>query len=334
MDGSVLPNPPTRWQLPATNRDPSRLTTLAMTGVTAMVRGTAWMMDHYGITYPAQDIASLLRSADLTHISNEIPFSASCPTPEIYPTELIFCSDPSYIALLEEIGTDFIELTGDHFGDYGIEATLYTLDIYRERGWPYYGGGVNADEARQPLLIEHNGNRLAFLGCNIGCQVKTEVPCTALATAERPGAAQCDFEWLEEEIPRLRSDGYQVIVTFQHKEYYTYTAQPNLVADFGRVAQAGAILVSGSQAHQAHGLAFEYGALIHYGLGNLFFDQVNFCADYACNYAFIDRHVFYQNRLVSTELIPLRFLDMARSRLMTPEETAQFLEIINSASGW
>jgi poly-gamma-glutamate synthesis protein (capsule biosynthesis protein) len=326
--------PPEGMVIPPANRDPEKLTILAMTGVTALVRGTAWMMEHYGVEYPAQDIAATLSSADLTHISNEIPFTDDCPFPDIHQKDLVFCSHPSYISLMDEVGTDLVELTGDHFGDYGDEAMLSSLEMYRQRGWLTFGGGENASLARQPALVEHNGNKLAFLGCNIGCQVKTEIPCKALATEDHPGAAACDFPWLEGEIGRLRSEGYQVIVTIQHKEYFTYTAQPLLIEDFGRLAVAGATIVSGSQAHQPHGFAFEPGAFQHYGLGNLFFDQYNFCANGGCNNAFIDQHIFYDGRYISTELIPIRFVDMARVRLMTPEERARFLPIIFAASGW
>ncbi len=322
------------FSLPSTNRDPSRLTTVAMTGVTALVRATAYTMELEGINYPAKDIGPLLAEADITHISNEIPFTADCPYPTPAMDALVFCSKPKYIDLLKTVGTDIIELTGDHFMDYGTEATLYTLQMYKELGWPYYGGGANAEEARQPALLESNGNKLAFLGCNIGCQVKTEIPCDAIATEDHPGAAQCDFNWLSTEIPSLRDEGYQVIFTFQHREYYTYTTEPILAEDFGKVAAAGATIVSGSQAHQPHGFAFEDGAYIHYGLGNLFFDQYHYCGYYACDDAFIDRHVFYAGQYISTELITIRFVDFARPRLMTPTERTHFLDIIFKASGW
>jgi hypothetical protein len=325
---------PEEFSLPATNRDANRLTTVAMTGVTAMVRATAYTMELKGITYPAQDIGPILADADITHISNEIPFSPDCPTPTSAMKSLVFCSNPSYIELLKVVGTDIVELTGDHFMDYGPEATLYTLQMYDDLGWKYFGGGANADEARQPILLENNGNKLAFMGCNVGCQVKNEIPCDAIATDSHPGAAQCDLNWISKEISTLQEEGYQVIFTFQHREYYTYTTEPILTYDFGQVAAAGASIVSGSQAHQPHGFAFDEGSFIHYGLGNLFFDQYHFCADFACDDAFIDRHVFYAGQHISTELITIRFVDLARSRLMTPEERAHFLEIIFKASGW
>ena len=320
--------------LPVTNWDASHLTTVAMTGVTAMVRATAFTMEQKGYTYPAGDIGPLLTQADITHISNEIPFSPDCPFPTPTMPDLVFCSNPAYIELLKAVGTDVVELTGDHFMDYGADATLYTLQMYKDLGWPYYGGGANADDARQPVLLENNGNKIAFMGCNVGCEVKNEIPCDAIATDDHPGASLCDFDAIGSEISSLRDQEYAVIFTFQHREYYTYTTEPILADDFGLVAKAGAAIVSGSQAHQAHGFSFENGAFIHYGLGNLFFDQYHYCIDNACDDAFIDRHVFYEGQYVSTELITIRFIDSARPRLMTPEERAHFLDMIFKASGW
>lgn len=334
---------PEGLHLPISNRNSSKLTVVTMTGVTALVRGTALWMERYGITYPTQDIGPLLRQSDITHISNEIPFSPDCPFPSLptpvasgQPQPLIsFCSSPAYISLLEELGADLVELTGDHFADWGDEAMKYTLDLYAAHNLPVYGGGMNADQARMPLLIENNGNKLAFLGCNIGWPVRRDqIQESALASADHPGAAQCDFEWLSTEIPRLRAEGFQVIFTFQHREYDRMKAEPILVEDFGRIADYGATVVSGSQAHQPHSMAFENGAFIHYGLGNLFFDQYHFCADYACDYAFIDQHFFYDNRYLGVELIPIVFVDLARPRLMTEAERTAYLEKIFAASGW
>jgi poly-gamma-glutamate synthesis protein (capsule biosynthesis protein) len=305
-----------------------------MTGVTAMVRATAFTMEARGITYPAEDIGPLLREADITHISNEIPFSPDCPDPKPTMDKLIFCSKPSYIDLLKAVGTDVIDLTGDHFMDYGTKATLYTLQLYKDLGWPYFAGGANAEEARQPVKLESNGNKIAFMGCNVGCQVKPSIPCNAIATDDHPGAAQCDYNFIANQIPALMDEGYQVIFTFQHNEYYTYTTEPDLYADFGTVAADGAAIVSGDQAHQPHGFSFRNGAFIHYGLGNLFFDQFHYCAYYACDDAFIDRHVFYGGKYISTELITIHFVDFARPRFMTPDERVKFLEKIFSFSNW
>ncbi|RJQ39197.1 MAG: hypothetical protein C4545_10905 [Anaerolineaceae bacterium] len=315
--------------VPSTNRDENKITTVAMTGVTALVRGTAYMMEKYGMTYPALDIGDILRNADITHISNEIPFTETCPNP-FYNSEndanLVFCSKPEYINLLDSIGTDVVELTGDHFRDWGADAMLYTLDLYDQRGWKYYGGGRNLEEGQQPALFEHNGNKIAFLGCN----AKPEGYATA--DVDYPGAVHCDMEVMAEQIKAVKAQGYIPIVTFQHIEYYDYAASPYLVKDFHTVAEAGAAIVSGSQAHQPQAFEFYKGAFLHYGLGNLFFDQYN--EGSAQRQAFIDRYIIYDGRVISTDLITIMFVDMARPRLMHADERQDLLETIFTASGW
>ncbi|MBN1440951.1 MAG: CapA family protein [Anaerolineales bacterium] len=312
--------------IPPTNRDPAKMTTLVMTGVTALVRATASTMERLGVLYPAQDVGPLLREADLTHISNEIPFAQDCPPPDPSPGIYRFCSDPRYIDLLEYIGTDIVELTGNHVLDYKADALLYTIELYRQRGWRYYASGEDLAAARQPVLIEHNGNRLAFIGCNRpGYNGEW-------AAADSPGAAPCDFDYLQSEIRRLRSEGYLPIMTFQYFEFYHFEATVQQVQEFAIPAAAGAAIVSGSQAHHPQGIAFSDGAFLHYGLGNLFFDQFGFSE--GTDVAFIDRHVFYRGRHLGTELISIRFVDVARPRFMTAEERSDFLSAAFTASGW
>ncbi|MFH2102555.1 MAG: CapA family protein [Chloroflexota bacterium] len=314
--------------LPSTNRDPSKLTVLVMTGVTALVRATAARMEELGVLFPGRDIGHILRSADLTHISNEIPFASNCPFPNANSLSLQFCSDPDYIALLEDIGTDIVELTGNHFQDYGSEATLLTLDMYDQRGWPYYGGGRNLRDSLKAITLAHNGNQFAFIGCNpVG-------PGFAWATSTQPGAAPCnDYGWMVAEINRLEAEGYLVVATLQYNEYYIHTATETQVRDFGRLADAGAVIVSGSQAHFPQAMTFWGDSFIHYGLGNLFFDQMDIPV-IGTRREFVDRHVFYDGHHISTELLTFMLEDYARPRPMTDYERRDLLEDIFAASGW
>ncbi len=317
---------PEGLSIPASNRDADKLTTLAMTGVTALVRATAFTMEREGVTYPGQDVGPWLRAADLTHISNEVPFVEDCPYPNPVQQEMRFCSRDRYLDLLVDVGADIIELTGDHFSDWGHAAMLHTLDLYAQEGWLVYGGGADLETARQSVTVEHNGNRLAFLGCN------AKPLNYAHATEGTPGAAPCDFEWMETEIERLRENDYLPIVTFQHIEYYTYAPQPDQRRDAQRMTEAGAIIVSGSQAHQPQAFEFSGGGFVHHGLGNLFFDQYG--VSESTRLGFIDRHVFYDGRHISTELLTMMFVDYARPRPMTAEERGALLEAVFQASEW
>ena len=305
--------------VPASNRQADKLTTVVLTGVTAMTRATAKEMELYGVLSPAASIGELMREADIAHVSNEVPFASNCPAPQWQQAvDLVFCSDDKYIELMREIGTDVVELTGDHFSDYGPEAMVHTLEMYDAEGWPYYGGGMDIEEAKQPLKIIHNGNKIAFLGCN------AKAPGYATASETNPGALHCNLDEMVEQIKVLRDEGYQVIFTFQHQEIYRWNPTEEMIADSRLMADAGATIVSGSQAHQPHMLEFYGDTLIHYGLGNLFFDQLGWFDD--TNKAFIDRHVFYDGKYLGVELITVQFFNWSTPTLMTPEARAAMLE--------
>ena len=302
---------------PISNRDPQKLTTVILTGVTALTRATAKEMEIYGVLSPAESVGEVMREADITHVSNEVPFASDCPEPQWVQDRLEFCSADKYIDLLREVGTDVVELTGDHFRDWGPEAMLHTLEMYDTEGWSYYGGGKDIMDARAPLKLEHNGNRIAFIGCN------AKAPGYATASETNPGAYHCDMDYMVSTIQELREEGYLVIATFQHDEVYTWQPEPNMIADFRQLAEAGAVIVSGSQAHQPHIFEFWNGSFVHYGLGNLFFDQLGWYDD--SDKAFIDRHVFYDGKYLGVELLTTQFFNWSTPTWMTPEARAELL---------
>lgn len=318
-------------QFPVTNYDPSKLATVIMTGVTALVRATAVTMEFKSVTYPGEKIRDVLREADIAHISNEIPFFTGCTFPKPDQAALVFCSDPKYIDLLTDVGADVIELTGNHFADRGASGMLETIAIYNEKHLPYFGGGVDLQDSLKPALFEVNGNKIAFIGCN-----KPDVDRFPTARDFRPGAAPCDFSYLQQKIAELKSQGYVVISTFQWNESYDSQPNPQQITDFRLMADSGASIVSGSQAHYAQRMEFYDGAFIHYGLGNLFFDQMGDQSwmPQGIRRIFLDRYVIYEGRLISVELLTGMVEDYSRPRWMTDDERAQFLNEYFFHSGW
>src|SRR5687767_7347104 len=317
--------------LPISNYNPSKLTTVILTGVTALVRATAYTMELKGATYPGEKIRDLMREADIAHVSNEIPFFTGCTFPKPDAGALVFCSDPKYIDLLTDIGTDVVELTGNHFADRGRAGMLETIEIYKENELPYFGGGVDLQDSLKPALFEINGNKIAFTGCN-----KPDVNRFPTATDFQPGAAPCDFAYLTQKINQLKAEGYVVISTFQWNESYDAIPSPSQQDDFRLMADSGASIVSGSQAHYAQAMEFRNGSFIHYGLGNLFFDQMGDQAwmPRGIRREFFDRYVIYDGRFISTELITALLEDYSRPRLMTEQERTGFLQEYFHYSGW
>lgn len=321
-------------ELPATNRDGSKMATVVLTGVTALVRATAFTMETKGITRPGDLIRDWLVNADVAHISNEVPFDPTCPFPEPGHKNFILCSDPKYMELLTYVGTDIVELTGDHFADRGTQAMLDTLQMYRDDNIPYYGGGANEEEGRKPVLMEVNGNKIAFMGCN-GKVSYTFVK----ATDFKPGAADCDYAFFAQQVRDVAAQGYMVIFTFQHEECYHSGPCYKHEEGFHAVADAGATIVSGSQAHYPHLMEFRGDAFIHFGLGNLFFDQMTYelpdgSVIDGTRREFIDRHVFYDGKYISTELLTAMLEDFSRPRPMNERERTQFLSEYFAHSGW
>ena len=313
------------------NYDPSKLTTVIMTGVTALVRATALTMEYKGATYPGEKIRDALHEADITHISNEIPFFTGCTFPKPDQVALVFCSDPKYMALFLDVGADVIELTGNHFADRGARGMLETIEIYKRHNLPYFGGGADLQDALKPALFDVNGNKIAFIGCN-----KPDVDRFPTARDYRPGAAPCDFKYLAAEIAALTAQGYVVISTFQWNESYDSQPNPQQIRDFRAMADAGASVISGSQAHYAQKMEFYGEAFIHYGLGNLFFDQMGDQSwmPRGIRREFIDRYAIYNGRLIGVELLTAMLEDYSRPRWMNEAERAEFLNDYFYYSGW
>ncbi len=317
-----------------TNRDVDKMASVIMTGVTALARGKTIgrRMDELGVLYPAEKIVDVLLDADITHISNEICFVEGCSSENRFP---LLCSAPEYIELLKYVGTDVIELTGNHMNDYGPEWMLYTLDIYDSLGWPYFGGGRNLEDSYKPVFFEINGNKIAFLGVNsYGLANANE-----WAREDSPGAARWniwdeaegekDFAKLEGIIKELKDTGNIVIFTFQYQENESYGPTESQVRDFQRIIEAGADIVSGSQSHYPMGVELAGDGFINYGLGNLFYNMRDILG---LKQGIIAKHIFYEGRHINTILITTMLENLSQPRLTTPEERTLLLNSIFAGS--
>ena len=304
-----------RWPALYSNRQPERLGRIALTGVTALTRATAYQMEIFGVDYPGEEVAAVLATADVAHVSHEVSFSPDCP----YPNPLggtLFCARDSYLGLLQFIGVDVVELTGNHLNDYGAENLARSITLYEQAGMQVYGGGRDLAAAAQPLLLDVKGSRVALVGCN------PAGPNYAWATATRAGANPCDYAAVYGQIGKLRAEGYIVLVTLQYAEHYDYLPTTSQRADFRALLEAGAHAVSGSQGHHAMTFDLYHGGFIHYGLGNLFFDQMEMIGT---RESFVDSYLVYDGRLLSVELWTGLIENYARPRLMSPAERAATL---------
>ena len=308
-----------------TNRNSEELTTLVMTGVTAMARVTAARMDANGFDYPARVIAPTLRAADITHASNEVPFLQDCVAdPSL--NNMILCSDPEYWAALAAIGTDIVGLSGNHVNDFGRDGARESIGWYRQNGIQIYGAGLNEKEACTPLLMTHNDNTFAFIAA------LAHHPSFAWATADEPGACYYfdNKEKIFALIELLRRQVDVIAVELQYEESYNPGPLSRQVRDFRELRAAGADIVTGVQSHvpqamEPYGYAGEEPGIIVYGLGNLFFDQM---WSWQTRTSLIARHTIHQGGVISTEILTTVIEDYAQPRWTTEAERNDILRQI------
>ncbi len=315
---------------PLTNRDPKRLTVVLLTGTSGLTRGTAWFMEQKGLLFPGRDVRAWMREPDITHVSHEVSFNPKCPPPNPSDPNLRFCSAPKNIQLFEDMGVKVVEMTGNHLNDFGSEWVNYSIDLYRQHGWLTYGAGANQQEARKPIRMEHNGNKLAFLGCN------PAGPWPDWATKDQAGTADCDYPdmtYFIADIRQMVKEGYLPIVTVQFYESLDPRPLPIHYQAFQRLSDAGAVIVSGSQAHLPQAMELRNSGFIHYGLGNLFFDQMDTPWPQTKD-EFLDRHVFYDGRYLGVELLTAQLEEWVKPRPMTAGERDTLLKRIFEVSGW
>lgn len=301
------------------NIDRAKLTVLVMSGTTALTGRTSERIDTHGVDDILRYIKPFFTSADLVHVSNEVSFVEKCK-PRTGQDTLIFCARDRYIELLEALDTKIVELTGSHLTDYGERPLKRTIDMYEARGWVWFGGGRTQVEALAPRIVEHNGNRLAFVGCNAVNEWVRHL-------SRGLGTGACDWPSMKWQIADLARRGYTVIATVQHRELRTHTPAPDLVRDLRGLAEAGARFVLGSQAHVAHPWDVHHGAYVHYGPGNILFAQHR----EEQREASADKLYIYEGRLLSVAHLYVR-TEHGQPRLLRDDERAEFLAELRDAA--
>jgi len=325
---------------PVSNRDATKLTVLVMTGVTAMARNSAVAIDRSEDPgFLARIVGPELAAADLTIISNEIPFLPDCVADNTL-NNLILCSHNDYWENLALSGVDAIGLSGNHQNDFGYDAMRQSLAFYEEKGVPIYGGGENDQVARAALELEHNGNRLGFLGANQwGPETyyngKGEAV-SAWAGEDHPGSARFDLETMQADIRELKPKVDLVFAEVQHTEFNSagdYQTEPIELQeiDFRGMIDACAHVVTGVMAHAPQAVEIRDGKLILYGLGNLYFDQT---WSWPTRTGLVARHTIYDGKLINTELLVTVIERNFQLRWATPEERVQVLKSVFDVSRW
>lgn len=315
------------------NNLPTKADTLKvnMTGVTALTRLLQKKLNQNNEpAYFSAEIGKFLKDADITHTSNEVSFKPGCP----YSIN-VFCADPRFIDTLKDSGFNLIELTGNHNNDVGAAYNASTIKQYHQLGWHTFGGGLNAEEAAKPYVADEKGSKVAFFGYNYA-----DSPSGGpIATATTAGANSFSFAKIKSDIAQAKNQGAFAIVDLQYSECYSYptehTEYPicdkpigSQEADFRKIIDLGADMVIGTQAHQPQTYELYKGKQIYYGLGNLYFEQVQWPGT---ERGIILTHYFRGGKLLQTRLTPTIYDTDFQTHIASTDQATYLLNRFKTA---
>ena len=283
-------------------------TSYTHTGVTALTRRTGTALNAMGNLKYLELIRPVLGNPDILHISNEVSISPNCNYSEM---KMKFATRLEHFELLNILGADVIELTGNHNLDFGSSAYESTMLWYKDNGMKVFGGGITPEQAAAPLILTmKDSSKVAWIGFNEFC------PCGECAD-KTMGANRFQRQAALESIQSIRNMVDYVIacVQFGETDSYTPSGSQKNIARF--LIDSGADVVIGSQAHQPQTFECYQGKMIFYGIGNFMFDQIH---RLGVRQAYFLECYFFQGRII--QFIP-HFTFMGDDRRPAPANDAQ-----------
>jgi poly-gamma-glutamate synthesis protein (capsule biosynthesis protein) len=196
---------------------------------------------------------------------------------------------PRMAGVWNAAGIDVVSLASNHAMDWGPDALLDTVEMFRGMGKTVIGAGRDAEEARAPAIIETNGVKIAILAY---CSVLRDGQAAGKGKAGvasmrahthyvpeefQPGSPprivtvphEDDLEALKADIRKAKQQADVVLVTIHWglrlvaKTICTY--QPPIAH---AAIDAGADLIIGHHAHSIKAVESYKGRICFYSIGN------------------------------------------------------------------
>ena len=194
-----------------------------------------------------------------------------------------FRSYPSMVEVLKKAKIDFVSVANNHTQDYGWEALSDTMDLLRQNGIGFSGGGKNLAEARRPALVEKKGLTVGLLSYT----ANVNTPFGFKAGEEREGLAPArispffqpdhtnreDVEAMQSDVRQWKPQVDFLVVSFHWgiSEGGTHTVALHQKVIGRHAVNAGADLVLGHHSHALQAVEIYRNKPICYGLGNFVF---------------------------------------------------------------
>ncbi|MCJ7752517.1 MAG: CapA family protein, partial [Armatimonadetes bacterium] len=238
--------------------------TLVAVGDVQLGRGVGRLIERHGPNYPFEHVRDIIQEADLAVFNLECALSEN-GTP--IQKRFSFRADPIAADGLARAGVDIAVLANNHSVDCGRWASPETIDALESRGIACVGGGADMATAADPIVVERNGLRLAFLARTF------ILPDGVIYREDVPTVATYDPDRIEEEIRAARRLADVVIVSLHWGVEYARQPQESQRRIARRLIDAGADLVIGHHTHTPQPVERYKDGIIAYSLGNFVFDS-------------------------------------------------------------
>lgn len=241
--------------------------TLAAVGDIMLSRGVGDMLNKYGVNYPFLNTAEMLKSADTTFGNLETSITEG---ERVLSGQMRFRADPTSLEGLKYAGFDVLSLANNHTPDFGQKGLQDTFNYLHNAGIAYTGAGKNENEVGEPVIIERNGLKFAFLAYTDNALV----PESYSVSENTAGTVFMDTEKLKSDVASGKKLADFVIVSMHSGT--EYVAKPTTKqVEFARAAiDSGATLVLGHHPHVLQKVEQYNNGYILYSLGNFVFDQM------------------------------------------------------------
>ncbi len=213
----------------------------------------------------SEQMLSEMHEADLFILNEEFPFSRRGEPME--DKQYTFRTDPKYVSILQELGTDLVTVANNHALDFGQDAFCDTLDTLKQAEITCVGGGYNITEASAPAVYTINGQSFAIFAAT-----RVSPSYDWYATDSQPGMFQTyDPAKLNAAIAAAE-EVYDHTIVFVHwgVEHVEYPEDYQRALAKGYI-DAGADLIIGCHPHILQGFEYYKDVPVVYSLGNYLF---------------------------------------------------------------
>lgn len=178
-----------------------------------------------------------------------------------------FKASTSSAHLLDELGFNVLSIANNHCMDFGITAVAETRKALLKNNIKALGAGKSLREAREPIILTTNGNRIGFLAFTAD-SAKAD-----FMSKSYQGTAPLVSKLIMEDVKALRPVVDVLIVSLHWGIEGVLIPNDKQIELGHELIEAGVNLVIGHHPHVLQSIEWYQDGVIAYSLGNFIFDQ-------------------------------------------------------------